>query len=96
MKLTGVIPQIKTDNKIQKSGNVAVETTVQKSTGLGSDRVELSTGSREILRMQEILQETPEVRKEKVAQLKRQIEEGSYQVDSHKVADKMMWSLLSD
>lgn len=46
--------------------------------------------------MQEILQETPEVRKEKVDELKRQIEEGTYQVDSHQVADKMMWSLLSD
>jgi len=96
MKLTGVFPQIKTDNKVQKSGNLSADAPVQKSTTVGSDRVELSAGSREVLKMQEILQETPEVRKEKVADLKRQIEEGTYQVDSYKVADKMMWSLLSD
>ena len=96
MKLTSVFPQIKTDNKIQKSGNVASGQPVQKSTAVGGDRVELSAGSREVLKMQEILQETPEIRQDKVADLKRQIEEGSYQPDSHQVADKMMWSLLSD
>ncbi|MDH3392472.1 MAG: flagellar biosynthesis anti-sigma factor FlgM [Desulfobulbaceae bacterium] len=97
MKLTGLIPQIKTDNKIQKSGNVASEKAVVKtSVAVGGDRVELSSGSRDVLKMQEILQETPEVRKEKVEEFKRQIEEGTYQVDSRQVADKMMWSLLSD
>ena len=97
MKLTGVIPQIKTDNKLQKSGAVASESAVRKpSVTVGGDRVELSSGSKDVLKMQEILQETPEVRKEKVDDLKRRIEEGAYQVDSHQVADKMMWSLLSD
>lgn len=96
MKLTGLIPQIKTDNKIQKSSSVAAESAVRKSSAVAGDRVELSSGSRDVLKMQEILQETPEVRKEKVDELKRQIEEGTYQVDSHQVADKMMWSLLSD
>ena len=96
MKLTGIFPQIKTDNKIQKSSNVDFEKPVSRSTSVGGDRVELSSGSREVMKMQEILQETPEIRQDKVDDLKRQIEEGTYQVDSHKVADKMMWSLISD
>ena len=95
MKLTGIFPQIKTE-KIQKSGSVDLAKPVRVSTALGGDRVELSSGSREVMKMQEILQETPEVRREKVDALKRQIEEGTYQVDPQKVADKMMWSLISD
>jgi len=96
MKLTGIFPQIKTENKIQKSSSVDLSTPVRTSTSVGSDRVELSAGSREVMKMQEILQETPEIRKDKVDALKKEIEEGTYQVDSNQVADKMMWSLLSD
>lgn len=96
MKLTGIFPQIKTDNKIQKSSSVDLETPVRASTAVGGDRVELSPGSREVMKMQEILQETPEIRKDKVDALKQAIDEGTYQVDSHKVADKMMLSLISD
>ncbi len=96
MKLTSVFPQIKTGSKIQKGGNVAADNPVRNAAPVGGDRVELSSGSRDVLKMQEILQETPAVRREKVDDLKRQVEEGTYQVDSHQVADKMLWSLLSD
>lgn len=96
MKLTSILPQIKTDNKIQKSGNAMLESSVSKSTSLGGDKVEFSSGSRDVMKMQEILQGTPEVREDKVNSLKKQIEQGTYQVDSHKIADKMLWNLLSD
>ncbi|MDH5298239.1 MAG: flagellar biosynthesis anti-sigma factor FlgM [Desulfobulbaceae bacterium] len=97
MKLTSLFPQIKTDIKIQKSsGSAASAKSASGSTVVSGDRVELSAGSQEVRRMQEILQETPEVRADKVAELKRQIDEGSYEVDPQKVADKMLWSLLSE
>ncbi len=96
MKLTSVFPQIKTDNKIQKSSGSASTKPVAGSVPLAADKVEFSAGSREVLKMQELLQEAPDVRQELVADLKRQVEDGSYQVDPYKVADKMLKSLLSD
>jgi len=95
MKLTSVFPQIKTESKIQKSGTVAATKPTSSSAPVGTDRVELSAGSRDVSKMQSILQETPEVRAELVAELKRRIEDGSYEVDPYKVADKMMKDLLS-
>lgn len=96
MKLTSVFPQIKTESKIQKSGGAAPAKPEASSVAVGSDRVELSSGSREVLKMQELLQEAPEVRADRVDELKRRIDDGSYEVDAHKVADKMLQSLLSD
>jgi len=56
----------------------------------GSDRVELSPQSRDMKKIHEILASTPEVRTEKVATLKKAIAEGTYQVNTGDVADKMV------
>jgi negative regulator of flagellin synthesis FlgM len=56
----------------------------------GGDRVELSSQSREMKKIHEILAATPDVRTEKVAALKKAVEDGSYQVKTEDVADKMV------
>ena len=56
----------------------------------GSDRVELSPQSRDMNKIHEILASTPEVRTEKVAALKKAISEGTYNVKTGDVADKMV------
>ena len=61
-----------------------------------SARVNLSEESKVARRAAEIVQSTPEVRQEKIQALKEKIEAGEYQVDSDKVADKMLISLLAD
>lgn len=61
-----------------------------------SARVNLSEESKEALKAAEIVRETPDVRLERVQALKEKIEAGEYQVDSRKVADKMLRDLLSD
>ena len=68
----------------------------EDSTSTASARVNLSEESKVAQRAAEILQNTPEVRQEKIQALKEKIEAGEYLVDSDKVADKMLRSLLSD
>ncbi|MEW6500793.1 MAG: flagellar biosynthesis anti-sigma factor FlgM [Thermodesulfobacteriota bacterium] len=98
MKLTGVFPQIKTDNKIQakRSEGAAAAKAASAGTPVGADRVQLSTGTQDVQKAQEILQQTPAVRAERVAALKEQIERGEYEIDPYRVADKMLYALVSD
>lgn len=60
------------------------------------DRVEFSARSREMQKIYEILQKTPDVRSEKVAEIKRRIEEGQYRVDSEALAEKIIKESLLD
>jgi negative regulator of flagellin synthesis FlgM len=96
MKLTEVISHIRMDNKIEvrkarESGKLA-ETIPLAS----SDSVQISAGSKEVLKMQDIVKNTPSVRTEMVEDLKRQVENGEYQVSGTQIADKMMESWLTD
>lgn len=98
MKLSNIFSHIKTDNKLQvkKAEASASRQTEAANPSPDTDRVELSAGSMDVQKAQEILQQTPSVRAEKVQALKEQIERGEYQVDPYKVADEMLVSLISD
>lgn len=56
-----------------------------------SDRVTLSEGAREFGRIMQAVQEAPDVRADRVADLKSRIEAGSYEVDHNGLA-----ALLAD
>ncbi|WP_312109697.1 flagellar biosynthesis anti-sigma factor FlgM [Brevibacillus reuszeri] len=79
-------------NAYNKSGN----TPVGKSgkIPMGKDKVDIST---EALEMQRQVEDpnSPQ-RREKVDQLKKQVEEGSYRVSSEKIAEKLLsfWKKL--
>lgn len=60
------------------------------------DRVELSSRSKELQKIYEVLKSTPEVRLEKVAELKKRIEEGRYHVESDALAQKILKESLLD
>jgi len=60
----------------------------------GSDRVELSPQSRDMKKINEILATTPEMRTEKVAELKKAIEDGTYRVKTEDIADKMVQEMV--
>jgi negative regulator of flagellin synthesis FlgM len=61
-----------------------------KDQSSSSDRVELSVQSKELQKIHDILQKTPDVRSERVSTLKESIQEGRYQVDSEGLARKMI------
>lgn len=95
MKVTNVFQQIKTE-KTQVKRSESGSPTSSASKAPQGDRVELSAGSQEVQKAKEVLAQTPAVRADRVQELKQQIERGEYQVDPHKIADKMMASLLSE
>lgn len=96
MKLTGIFPQIKTEKvQTKKSEGVAVDK-AEKATAGATDRVELSAGSLEVQKAKNIIEQTPEIRVDKVQALQAQIARGEYTVDPHRLAGSMMASLLSD
>ena len=61
-----------------------------------TDRVELSPRSKEMAKAAEALARTPEVRRQKVEELKAAVANGTYQVDEDKVAEKMILNMLED
>ena len=96
MKLTDLISQVRTDNKIEvKKAREAKE--AQAPAGEAArDKVEISSGTQEMQKMREIIAKTPSVRTEMVETLKRQVENGEYKVSSKEIADKMLGDVLAD
>ncbi len=55
-----------------------------------SDLVQISSKAKELGELKQIIQQMPEIRTEKVEALKKAIQEGTYQVDSLKIAGKIL------
>jgi negative regulator of flagellin synthesis FlgM len=70
--------------QVNKSGKIA----------MGKDEVKISTEAMEMLKQVE--DPNAPARREKVEQLRKQIEEGTYHVPSEKIADKLLsfWKKL--
>ena len=63
---------------------------------IATEKVDLSNKAKDIQKIKQVLDQTPEVRDEKVKELKRQIESGNYAIDPGKIADKMLGESLID
>ena len=48
------------------------------------------------LRILQIVQDTPDVRQDKVVKLRKQIQQGSYKVDIGRIAERMLEEALKD
>jgi len=97
MKLSNIFPQIKTDKvQVKKARETSATEPTQSEPATGKDRVELSSSSVDVQKMHEILQQTPDVRDDRVRSLKQQIKNGEYTIDPRQVADQMLKSLLQD
>jgi negative regulator of flagellin synthesis FlgM len=58
------------------------------------EKVEISSRAREIQRLESALNEMPDVRAEKVEEIKNLIAEGNYETDTGKLADKIIEALI--
>ncbi len=96
MKLTDAISQVRTETKVEVKKARETQGSQAPAGETASDKVEISTGTQDMQKMREILAKTPSVRTEMVATLKRQIENGEYQVPSQEIADKLLNSFLVD
>ena len=60
------------------------------------DRVSLSDASRELQTAKDAVAAVPDTREEKVAAVKQAVENGSYEIDPGKIADKMIGSIINE
>jgi negative regulator of flagellin synthesis FlgM len=60
------------------------------------EKVSLSAAAKEVQQVKSAIEALPDVRTEKVAQLKDRIEEGTYNVSGEKIAEKMIGDSLLD
>jgi negative regulator of flagellin synthesis FlgM len=63
-------------------------------TVVSGDKVEISSQSRDLKKIHDILGRTPDIRSEKVAALKKAVAEGRYQVSAEDIAAKMIQEIL--
>ena len=78
------------EQQIQK---VQAETTT-KANGRGGmaehDQVDISSDAREVEQAREFAKELPDVRADKIAEIKAKIAAGEYQIDSQAIADRIL------
>ena len=65
-----------------KTSNAAIDSSAVKP--------EISSKAREFSQAKEVASKSPDVREEKIAELKRRIAAGTYQVNAQALADKMV------
>ncbi len=63
---------------------------------LQADSIQLSERTRDIQKISAALEKTPDIRSEVVAQLKTSIQNGRYNVDAEKIAEKMAGTLTDE
>ena len=78
----------------------SIDTKSSQGAGSKSVNVALSNQSKDIAEAHkkalDIARNTPDVRENRVAELKKQINDGTYQIDSGKIADGMMREAILD
>ena len=98
MEINSTNPLIVLNNKVQRldSPQQSERALTGGAEHSDSDRLEISARSREISHLNELIQATPDVREEKVAAVRREIEVGTYNVKAEKIAEKIIGGNLLD
>jgi len=85
------IEPIQNQPPIREVSNAKPKPEAQPAAKAGkADSVEISEQARELARAQQAVEAAPDVRADKVAELKKQIEEGTYNVPAEALADKLL------
>jgi negative regulator of flagellin synthesis FlgM len=84
IQINAYVNQVQERNKVDSSNNKPEKSTAK------ADTVVISDAAKRIQEAKVQLDNIPDVREEKVAQLKEQVDNGTYQVDAEKTADKLI------
>ena len=95
-QLISLVNRYKSDPLEKKE--VTSRTESKKQAATTGDRVELSFNNSDIEQLKQTMQGISDIRAERVASLKKSIDEGTYSVSGSKVAEKMLdyWKSLND
>jgi negative regulator of flagellin synthesis FlgM len=88
MKINGSIP--KNLSKIYQKQQNSIKENIKGRKKFEQDKIELSPQAEKINKLIEMTKEIPEIRKEKVEEIKAQIAENKYDVSAKELAEKML------
>lgn len=80
----------KTDAAVKTERARATEKMGKAQESLAPARSEISDKAKEFAKARSVAMSAPDVREERIAELKKRIASGEYSIDSDKVADKMI------
>lgn len=84
-------------NQVQEKDKADAQTDQAANQQAKADTVELSDSAKKVQEATRQLETIPDVREDKVARLKEEIDNGTYEVDADKLASKMLKdSLFND
>ena len=84
-------------NQVQDKNKVGTPDNKSESTAVKADTVVISDAAKRVQEARSQLDDIPDVREEKVSQLRNQIQNGTYEINAEKIADKMIKEgLLND
>ena len=99
MKISGrkpIQPNSPIENLSGSAKSEAPEQTEKTSEAKGGDSIELSNASKQIQNAKSAVQGLPDVRLERVTEIKSALDGGEYHVESEKIARKMVNESLSE
>ena len=84
-------------NQVHDNSKVGTPDTKPETTTKKADSVVISDAAKRVQEARNQLNDIPDVREEKVAQLRNQIQNGTYEINAEKIAGKLIKeSLLND
>ncbi len=89
MEINGVNPQQLQKMYRQEREELLSESEASQERASG-DRMEISDEARQIHELAVQMEETPEIRQERVAELQQQVESGSYDIEPEQIAESMI------
>ncbi|MEK6591207.1 MAG: flagellar biosynthesis anti-sigma factor FlgM [Nitrospinota bacterium] len=92
----GIVNETKLKEIKDKGGGKGKNVVVKETKVEGGESVILSERVKDIQKAKEITKNTPDVRTERVAELKEQIEKGKYHINSKDIAEKMLKDVVSE
>lgn len=89
-----ILKNIKNTKDKNKDKNKIGTGEINHSKSASTDSVNLSSKAKKLHKITGILKETPDIREEKISELKQSIKKGTYQTDSKKIAEKVILESL--
>ena len=84
-------------NQVQDKNNIGTPDNKPEKTAVKADTVVISDAAKRIQEARRQLDDIPDVREDKVSQLRSQIQNGTYEINADKIAGKMIKEgLLND
>ena len=83
-------------NNVQDNRKTGGSAKQDSSQTVKEDKVVLSPKAKEVQEATKLIKELPDIREEKVAKLKEQVDQGTYRIDGKKIAFEMLKESILD